>query len=95
LPQPNLTIRRLYNDLLEYSWQDIFSCLPARLNQHVQLQLSGWSTLMFDPAILSSTPRLTKLSIDILCDLIATFKGFIPPVEELSDPTACRQDKYH
>ncbi|KAK3824237.1 MAG: hypothetical protein JOS17DRAFT_833827 [Linnemannia elongata] len=86
---PNLTSLRLQDDTLEYSSRDIVPCPPARLERLVQLHLTGWPALTFDPATLSSTTRLTHLTLETLSWGVDEFgkqvrREFIPPVEELN-----------
>ncbi|KAG0276726.1 hypothetical protein BGZ95_007141 [Linnemannia exigua] len=62
---PNLTHLWLDDSSLEYSWEDLVPCQPARLEHLDVLSLCGWPALTFDPATLSSTSGLTSLSIQI------------------------------
>ncbi|KAK3845491.1 MAG: hypothetical protein J3R72DRAFT_418520 [Linnemannia gamsii] len=82
----NLAHLWLDDSSLEYSWQDLVPCQPARLGRLDILSLCGWSALTFDPATLSSTTGLKSLSIQIRSWHYGNeeVESFIPPVEELN-----------
>ncbi|KAG0072254.1 hypothetical protein BGZ89_007313 [Linnemannia elongata] len=91
---PNLTHLRMTDYTKEYSCRDIVPCQPADLSRLQTLRLSGWPALTFDPATLSSTPKLTslELSIDRPTDQERQRVGFIPPLEVLKRSYGIRSD---
>ncbi|KAG0276383.1 hypothetical protein BGZ95_007608 [Linnemannia exigua] len=60
---PNLVSLNLKDGTLEYRHEDIGTHLPVHLSLLESLTLQGLPALIFHPATLHSTPRLTELSV--------------------------------
>ncbi|KAG0268975.1 hypothetical protein BGZ95_002235 [Linnemannia exigua] len=80
---PNLIVLTLQDLTLEYSCQAIVPCLPSRLERLDELSVTGWPALTFNPATLSSTTRLKKLSFGVERRALFGPLYFIPSVEDL------------
>ncbi|KAG0367339.1 hypothetical protein BGX24_003277 [Mortierella sp. AD032] len=79
---PNVTLVIIADATVEYQYQDIEPCLPAKLPHLQTLLLQGWSALTFDPATLLSTPTLKTFKV--FADGNAEYTScFIPPLKEL------------
>ncbi|KAF9545498.1 hypothetical protein EC957_010914 [Mortierella hygrophila] len=91
-----LTHLRMTDYSKEYSCQDVVPCQPADISGLQILRLSGWPALTFNPATLSSTPKLTSLELSIgrSTDQERQRAGFIPPLGELNRSYGIRSDSF-